>query len=336
MVRKSVLIIKHGYSDSCDCSLEPVVDYAEVLRCTCLLEDFRGWHVTWITAPGGLELLWGNYLIDELYFAEIPEELPGGRMQGHYDVVINLEKQEDWCKFALRMSADERYGFKNSSETGLDCLFEASAQTLRQSTAGEEGDSELYRPYQEKLFGMIGREWKGQRYVLSYAPRVIQIYDIGLNHRGNSDRPARQWPQEYWQELYRQLSKKYAVSWQPKVNKIRSYADWLASCGLIITGDDWGLHLGLALQRKVVAMFGPTAPEKVYMYGHGIKLTPMSERLCQACRDDNCHWGGSCMENIPVDMVVEAVDMLGEMGGSEASFAPEPGEVKTQLAGSVA
>jgi len=336
MVRKTVLIIKHGYSDSCDSSFEPMVDCAELLRCTCLLEDFRGWHVTWITAPGGLELLWGNHLIDELYFAEIPGELPGERMQGHYDVVINLEKREDWCEFALKMSADERYGFKNSSETGLGCLFEASARTMKHSIEGEEGDTELHRPYQEKLFGMIGREWKGQRYVLSYAPRVIQIYDIGLNHRSNSDGPARQWPQEYWQELYRQLSKRYAVSWQPQVNKIRSYADWLASCGLIITGDDLGLHLGLALQRKVVAMFGPTVPEEVYMYGQGIKLTPMSERPCHACQQEQCDWGGSCMENIPVDMVVEAVEMLGEMAGSEISFTSQPVYAKTQLAGSLA
>ena len=85
---------------------------------------------------------------------------------------------------------------------------------------------------------------------------------------------------------------------------------WLASCRLIITCDSLGLHLALALRKKVVALFGPTAPEQIHMYGLGVKLTPTVERACIPCYQTQCQSDNRCMEHITVDMVGDAVDML--------------------------
>ena len=113
MRRKSVMIIKHGFSETCDHNISPVVSFGEVFRCTCLLEDMKGCHVTWISSPTAKDLLTENHLIDELILADSPEDVPDGQIKGHYGTVINLEKQRDWCEFAAGVTADFRYGLRS-------------------------------------------------------------------------------------------------------------------------------------------------------------------------------------------------------------------------------
>ena len=305
MTRQTVLIIKHGFSETCDKSVSSVVSYGDVFRCTCLLEDFRGCHVTWITSAAVRDLLAGNHLIDRLIFADSPAELDPADILSRYDEVINLEKQRDWCEFAAGLEAGIHYGFRDWTDTGEESFYPASAAALSSGLERSE-----YRPLQETLFETVGRQWFGQRYVLGRRPTVAQLYDIGLNHNVGPKWPTKTWPKSSWQELHDRLSSDYAVSWQQSLNSVRHYMDWLGSCRLIVTSDSLGLHLALALQKKTVALFGPTPPEQVYMYGCGVKLTPVCDRDCVPCFQPKCGFGENCMEYISVDMVVEAVQTL--------------------------
>jgi len=306
MVRKSLLIIKHGFSETCDHIVSPIVSYGDVFRCTCLLEDFKGWTVHWITAQKAKELLSGNHLIDRLVLADSPEEIPPGRLLGRYDTIINLEKQKDWCEFAAGLEAGERFGFSRWTGSSRQFFYPASDKAL--SDVLERSD---YRPVQETLFKTIGREWTGQRYVLGYHSRVREIYDVGLNYHVGPKWPTKAWPSGCWDQLNYELTEQgYAVCRQQALNSIRHYMDWIASCRMIITCDSLGLHLALAMKKKVVAMFGPTAPQQIYMYGQGVKLTPTCERSCIGCMRARCDFEHSCMEFITVDMVLDTVEML--------------------------
>jgi len=306
MVRKTVLIIKHGFREGCEHSADDVsgvVSLGDVFRCTCLLEDFKGYEVTWITAPEAKELLAGNHLIDELILAESPGQLPSECMRGPYHTVINLEKRRDWCEYAAAVGAEVRYGFRDWRGACSEGFYAESAKAVWG-----------LGPVQESLFKMVGRQWSGQRYVLGYRPRVAEIYDVGLNHHVGPKWPTKAWPQYHWQRLYYELSKQYNVCWQQSLDSIRHYIDWLASCRLIVTCDSLGLHLGLGLNKQVVGLFGPTAPEQIYMYGCGIKLTPTCDRSCLPCYKSRCDFNEDvCMEYISVEQVYEAVEML--LGG---------------------
>ena len=305
MVRRSVLIIKHGFSEGYNHNGSPVISYGDVFRCTCLLEDFRNSQVTWITSSAAGGLLAGNYLIDRLLLADSPNELPPGIADEYYDIIINLDKRKDWCEFSITLSGNERYGFRDWTRQGRKCLYPSSAAALSSTRQREQ-----YLPFQETLFKTIDREWYGQRYILGYQPKITPIYDVGLNHHVGPKQPNKLWPKHHWDALYEQLSHKYAVSWQQSLNNVRHYIDWLSSCRLIITCDSLGLHLGLGLQKKIVALFGPTPPEQVHMYGCGMKLTPMCDEDCIPCVQPNCTNERSCMEHITVEMVVEAVESL--------------------------
>lgn len=328
MKDKTILIIKHGYSETCDRSISPVVSYGDVFRCTCMLEDFKDSHVTWITATAAMDLLEGNYLIDELILANNPQDIPAKKLLPRYDSVINLEKQRDWCLFAQNMEAEHHFGFKDWAGGGSESFYPESARALAQ---GLENDD--YRPLQDTLFKTIAREWVGQRYVLGYQPRNLEIYDIGLNYHVGPKWPNKAWPLELWKELHRRLEKSYSVCWQQSLNSIKHYIEWLNSCKLIITTDSLGLHLSLGLRKKIVALFGPTPAEQVYMYGLGAKLTPCSERSCIPCFRSKCSYATCCMDTISVDMVMEAVELLLGVGAAEPqvsrfdAIASEPAAV---------
>ena len=305
--RKTALIIKHGFSETCDHKISPIVSYGDVFRCTCLLESYKGFDVSWLTALAAKDLLAGNHLIDRLILADNPEDIKPGEVLGHYDEVINLEKQRDWCEFAAGLSADKRYGFKDWASTGSEAFYPGSRMALERALKREG-----YRAFQETLFGTVGQDWTGQRYVLGYRPRVEEIYDVGLNYHVGPKWPTKAWPPARWRELHNQLSNKgFAVSWQQSLNSVRQYIDWIASCRMIITTDSLGLHLGLALNKQMVGLFGATASEQIHMYGQGYKLTPACDRACLPCFQSKCDFEHSCMAFISVDMVLDVVGMLG-------------------------
>ncbi|MCF7958659.1 MAG: hypothetical protein K9M57_09455 [Phycisphaerae bacterium] len=317
MPRKSLIVIKHGFSETCDHNVSSIVSYGDVFRCTCLLEDFKGWHVTWVSATAAKDLLTGNHLIDQLLLADCPNQIPTGHLANRYDMVINLEKQKDWCGFAESLTADKKYGFKDWTHDGSECFYTDSTHALS-NALHRDG----YRTLQETLYKTIGREWIGQHYSLGYQPKIPKIYDIGLNNHVGPKWPTKIWANENWKELYNRLNQNYAVSWQQSLNSIRHYIDWLASCRLIITCDSLGLHLALALKNQVVALFGATPPEQIHMYGQGIKLTPTCQQQCVPCFQPRCEFDTKCIDSISVDMVLESVEML--IGQSQNITATEP------------
>ena len=330
MQRRRLLIIKHGFSETCDHRISPVVSLGDVFRCTCLLENFRGWHVSWITARGAKDLLVKNHLIDRLILADSPKDLSPNVIRDQFDWIINLEKQQDWCEFAAGIAAEKRFGFKDGISTGEDSFYAASVEALSPALNGESISKE---PLQETLYRTIGQEWQGERYVLGYRPKVAEIYDIGLNHHAGPKWPTKFWPRTYWKDLHDRLTNQhYAVCWQQSLNSIRHYIEWLSSCRTIVTNDSLGLHLALALGKKVIGMFGSTAAEQVYMYGQGVKLTPTCDRNCIPCFGSRCIFPDGCMEYISVDRVMESVEMLTGAAQIAPSTSPARRRTERQLA----
>ncbi len=327
MGRKRVIIIKHGYSETCDHNISPVVSFGDVFRCTCLLEAFKGYDVTWITARSAYDLLCQNHLIDQLILADSPDQVEPEQIHPRYDILINLEKQKDWCEFSLALNADHRYGFRDWSSDGPEAFYPDSARAMTEAL-----QRDVFRPYQQTLYESIGREWTGQKYSLGYTPRIIPIYDIGLNHRVGPKWPTKVWPESNWTELHRRLVRKqYAVSWQQSLNSIRHYIEWLSSCRLIITCDSLGLHLAIGLQRKIVSLFGPTPPEQVYLYGLGVKITPACDRRCIPCFQPRCTFDQTCMESISVEQVLEAVESLIPAPAKPLRRRPQPLVVESAI-----
>src|SRR3989338_3916876 len=92
------------------------------------------------------------------------------------------------------------------------------------------------------------------------------------------------------------------MSWRPCLK-----AD-IRSPGRRDCADSLGLHLGLALKKKVVALFGPTPHREIHLYGLGSFLTPKTGLKCLPCLKPRCDKKRQCVERISPQTVAEKIE----------------------------
>jgi heptosyltransferase-2 len=278
-----------------------------------ILYPFIGDHVTWLVDEQAYPLLEGNPHIDRLLFYDLTSVLQLQRER--FDTVINLEKVPGVCALADSISAWRRYGFRFDEQRG-----EAEAYDGCEKVVSLCKDGDLKRTYQgswqESLLQIVGAKWEGQEYILGYRPKSVEQYDIGLNWAVGPKWPNKAWPAARWEELKQQLSGRYSYSEQQGMSDLRAYMDWINSCRLLVTNDSLGLHIAIALQKKVVVLYGPTNPNETHFYGRGEVLYPAATYSCIPCLEPKCSRQRSCMESIEADSVLNAVERL---------LGPEPG-----------
>ncbi len=88
-------------------------------------------------------------------------------------------------------------------------------------------------------------------------------------------------------------------------NTLREFGALLDLCDILVTGDTLALHIGVALKKKVIALFGPTSYEEIDLYDRGNKVYADIDCLC--CYRPTCDISPSCMEMITPQQVFGAV-----------------------------
>jgi heptosyltransferase-2 len=89
------------------------------------------------------------------------------------------------------------------------------------------------------------------------------------------------------------------------------YAALVGLCDAIVTGDTMALHVAIALGVPVVAVFGPTVPQEIELFGRGRKV--VSQIDCAPCYRRSCERSPSCMDGVSVDEVLAALrEIIGD------------------------
>ncbi len=308
--RQRVLILKLGYTETLDEDAGGIVSLGDVLRTTVILHLFppQTHHVTWIVDPKAFPLLEGNPLIDHVI--PVNAFTPLHLQSAHWDIVINLEKDPGVCAMADRIPAWRHYGFRFDPISGGACAHEYADIAMNMSADGRF-KREQGRSWSEILYTMLDQTYVGQPYVLGRKPHSHVTHDVGLNHLVGKKYPLKRWPEEHWQGLNSQLTENnYQVSWQQGENSIEDYIDWINSCRVIVTNDSLGLHLALALGKKVVVLFGPTIDSEIDESKDVIRLTPDVNWDCMPCLENQCVQPVLCMNYIDVDRVTTHINQL--------------------------
>lgn len=306
-----ILIIKLGYSETLDSEIDRVPSLGDVLRTTPLLwalkEKFPDSHITWLVAEEAFPLLHENFLIDRILTWD--EFVPFQLMREKFDILINLEKIAGVCALSDMIDAWTKYGFRFDGIKGCYHAYEKGLSFVDYIGAKTKNDKP--RDYWQKvLIEMLGVEWRGQGYILGYKPRTKETNDIGLNYKVGSKWPTKAMSEDKWKDLEKKLlDAGYTVSWQQGLKDLYEYIDWLNSNRLIITQDSLGLHLALALNKKIIALFGATDAREILMH-EGNKVI-YSHELCayMPCYSARCVNSFHCMEKIDLNEVVRAVAM---------------------------
>jgi heptosyltransferase II len=295
-----ILVIKLGYSETLDQEIGKVPSLGDVLRTTPILwaikEKYPDSQVSWLVSEAAEPLLQGNPLIDRLLVWDgfVQFQL----MREKYDVLINLEKIPGVCALADMIDAWAKYGFRFDSLTGQYLAYEKGLSFI-DYLRHKETTKTSTDYWQKVLIEMLGVPWSQQECIIGYTPKTKVTCDFGLNFQVGSKWPSKAMPTEKWQEVGDQLNALgHTVSWQEGLGDLYAYMDWINSCEVLITQDSLGLHIALALGKKVVALFGPTGFSEVFLYYRCVVVEPPPQCTLRPCYASRCLTGMNCMEQI--------------------------------------
>lgn len=306
MAAEKILIIKLGYSETLVGEISRKTSLGDVLRSTVLLPRYRDAEITWLVAEEAVALLKGNPLIKRIMPYDLTSVLQ--LRAERFDTVINLEKVAGICAFADSLTAWRRYGFRFDPDSGTAKAYDGSHHVLEMCMNEKEKLSNK-KYWEDFLFEMVGGKWDGEIPVIGYKPASKEVYDIGFNFNVGDKWPIKAWPMEYWKELEAMIGSKRTISWQQGLKSIEEYIEWVNSCKLLVTNDSLGLHIAHALDKKIVALFGPTLSNEVYVK-RGVKLLPEKEYDCLPCLSTVCVKERPCMYEIKPATVLSAVEKL--------------------------
>ena len=302
-----VLIIKLGYSETLDKEIRTTTSLGDVIRTTVILNFFKNDDVSWLVDEKAYPLLKGNPYIKRVLIFNLESVLQ--LQHERFDTVINLEKGPGICAFSDSVNAWRRFGFRFDATKGIAKAYDGAENVLSLCLDLEKKKGN-YKFWKDALADMIGESWKQEEYILGYKPKNILKYKIGFNWAVGEKWPNKAWPKKHWKKLETLLDKKYSISWQRGLNNLYEYMDWINSCNLIVTNDSLGMHLAIALKKKVVVLFGPSSSKEVCLYGRGVKLLPKAPYKCVPCLESECRQKTNCMDFIKPEAVKNEVVKL--------------------------
>ncbi|MBU1997866.1 MAG: glycosyltransferase family 9 protein [Candidatus Omnitrophica bacterium] len=264
----------------------------DVLRTTPILRRFEGEDVFWITEETSFSLLRDNPFIKTV----IPIFEMSDVRNFMFDELYNFDEDKRACSLAAHIRAEKKkgYGFKS----GGYFPFDSDSEYAYELSKNDELKFKLNKKtYQQIIFEMAGFEWKGEDYVLGYKPRGGIKYSVGINYLVGKKFPNKAWP--HWKKLSDMLD---SVSLQEQFGTIEEYIDWINSCRFVVTGDSLGMHIALALKKKVIVLMGSTSWNEIETYGRAVILK--THLPCSPCYKKNkCNLTPFCMDLISPESV---------------------------------
>ena len=211
-----------------------------------------------------------------------------------YEVVVDFQGAIKSAVVAFASGADRRYGFADSWEKPASLFYAAPLRTTRKHVIERNIEMAM------QVVGREHREYSGGVFTLRFDDLPAdcraegELQRIGISGRFAILNPgagwgAKQWPVERFAEVARTLGSEgircvvnYGPGEEPLAREVEQKADGHAiaatftisqliavtrRASLFIGGDTGPMHLAALLQVPVVAIFGPTDPERTGPYG---------------------------------------------------------------------
>ena len=300
--------------------------------------------ISWLADGESAELLLHNSYIDRLHFFDLENVLP--LLVEQFDVLISLDKEPGLTSLATKVKASQKFGFGLNELGNLIIFNKASEYAYRLGVDDELKFFRNKKTYQEIINDIAEVPYARDEYIFGLpdeakgkAERFFRRHRIsrqkpaiGLNTGAGTKFETKQWPPENFLKLISLLTRKLranvfllggpreremnlslARKSKAKVydtgtaNSLLEFAGLISMMDLIVCSDTLGLHLAIALKKKVMALFGPTCPQEIDLYGRGTKL--FSGVSCAPCYKQTCP-DGKCLQEITPERVFEEIQKI--------------------------
>jgi len=319
----------------------------DVLRTTCLIpaleRQYPDCALSWVVDPESVDLL-PRRRLHRIWPFELESCLALEAQS--FDLLLSLDKEPGPTALATRLQAKKKCGFGLNDKGNLIIFNQAADYAWRLGVDDDLKFRQNKKTYQEIIHEIAEIPYERDEYVFNLeekdqekAKEFLALHGvdpdqpkIGLNTGSGTKFETKQWPKENFLKLInllqdelqanvlllggpreRYFNQALATASSRRLfntgndNSLLEFAGFISLLDLVITSDTLGMHIAIALKKPVVALFGPTSPQEIDLYGRGIKL--WANVACAPCYRQTCP-DLKCMRAITPEMVLEAARNL--------------------------
>ncbi len=314
----------------------------DVLRTTCILKGLKKKYphsyIEWLTRSNAIELLVNNPYIDNLLEYNLDSLL--SIQNTDYDLVINPSNDKISSALLNAVNAREKKGFKLNENGEIFPIDENSKKWLLMGIF-DDVKKKNNESYQRIISDIVGIEKDNLDIILELSNQEKKLAEdlktkwklknniiIGINTGSGLRWQQKMLSTDSIISLIKKLQKiektKILLLGGPEEkdknkeilektknvidtgceNNLREFCTITSLCDIVICGDTLALHIAIALQKKVIALFGPTSSAEIEDYGLVTKIKSDIDCLC--CYS-SCDKHPNCMDLIDIDKIAEYV-----------------------------
>lgn len=312
-----------------------------------LKQQYPESRITWVVEKQAYDLLTNNPDIDEIILFEKPKfkSIIGvlkyapdfSRMlkERRFDLAIDLQGLFKSAAVTILSGAKQRFGYCNMREL---------SQWVSEPVCGENRQGHIVERYldvvrfigcdvSEVVFSMNITAEEAARAALTAAQAGLPTGQSYAVLAPGTNWTSKCWPTGHFAQLASELFQTGIIpviiggpgdaelaaqilSQSPQAinlvgkTTLKELAYVIKNASFFVGGDTGPMHLAVAVQTPVIALFGPTNPDRNGPYGQGrhTVITIMSD--CRGCWKRQCPEGRPCMATIDVRQVMEVVRRL--------------------------
>lgn len=319
-VSKRILIIKLGA-------------IGDVIRTTPLVVKFKEMYpnckITWLT--------WTPDILPSSQIDEILKWDHNSIMYAQHsswDIAINLDKEKEAGALLKVVEAKEKFGFvlKDNEIQPYNSLAQHKFNTGMFDDISQANT----KSYLQEIFEICDMQHQGEPYLMDTHEEKGYQWNlpagkkiIGMNTGCGGRWTTRLWSIDKWVELVALVQKQHpdalvlllggeAEDARNKEIQKRSGATYLGyyslfefinlvnQCHLVITQVTMGMHITLALGKKIILMNNIFNKHEFDLFGKGEIVMP--DKACKCFYRGSCLDGTSCMEDLPAAKISAAVE----------------------------
>jgi ADP-heptose:LPS heptosyltransferase len=309
-----------------------------------LKRKFPSSTIWWITLKNAAPLLQNNLYIDNVlpYDAESLSILS----QMKFDYILNVDKSRRSCAVLNSVNSRKKLGFGMNKNGQIVPLNKGAYYNYSLGMDDNLKFKVNQRSGQDYLAETFELDYREDEYAFSFTDDELKFIDdykkklglkkndfvVGFNTGCSNLYPNKKMTVEQHISLISALlkKKKYKIALfggpedternnriyskfkgkiinTPTEGGARKGACYENIADVIITGDSFGMHLGIALKKYIIVWFGVSCWTEIELYNRGVKLYH-KDLACSPCWKKECPYNLECIKMIDLKRIIAEVD----------------------------